>query len=145
MQLALKQSAPANATRWQRLAAQLIRLRLCTTYCHGAVVINGDLYQATAARGVHAIPAGDWEPEKWVLVPFGGPTCDARALQLFASVDGSAYDWWGVMRFVLPALSQRPQAWYCFELASYLKTAERERGLVTPENLFELAARDMDL
>jgi len=127
--LALR-STPAQNTRWLRFCAWVIRIRLCSQWCHAGVVINGVLYQSNATRGLHATE--DWNPENWTLIDLG-PARDEQALALFDVHEDAPYDWLGVLGFALPVRGER-RAMYCFEWCAVALGAPRARWQ-TPERL----------
>jgi len=133
MKLALRKNAPDGASAAQRFACAAIRARLVSQYCHGGIVIDGDLYHANAAHGLHKVPAGEWEPEKWDL--FDVPNSnDLHAIWLFLKHEGAHYDWIGLLAFV--GLRAGRDDWmYCFEWCWLAMTGRAPQGRVTPEML----------
>jgi hypothetical protein len=131
MKLALRHALPADAPRAARFGAAVIRTRLVSAYAHGAIVIGDTLYHSNAQRGVHAEPFVD--DGGWLLVDLGTEH-DARALALFALVEGAAYDWVSLLAFVVPGVTDS-QRWYCFELCWLLMTGTAPRERVTAEML----------
>ena len=134
MKLALRHALPADAPRAARFGAAVIRTRLVSAYAHGAIVIGDTLYHSNAQRGVHAEPFVD--DGGWLLVDLGTEH-DARALALFALVEGAAYDWVSLLAFVVPVVTDS-QRWYCFELCWLLMTGTAPRDRVTGEALLVL-------
>lgn len=88
MLLALKKSAPSNATLKDRFTAWIIKARLVSQYCHGAIVVNGDLYQSNSEHGLHQVKRGDWTPERWDFFSVGGD--DAVVLRAYEQYRGAA-------------------------------------------------------
>lgn len=84
MLLALRETAPENASAWKRFVCWVIRARLASRYSHGGIVINGTLYHITASHGAHSLPLEQWSPERWSLFDVGGD--DEAALALFSRV-----------------------------------------------------------
>jgi len=129
MKLALRSTAATN-NWWLRFCAWLTRARLCSQWCHGAIVIDGLLYQANTARGLHC--TADWNPAHWTLIDIG--KChEKRALAIFEARDGAPYDWLGVLGFALPVRGDR-RALYCFEWCAIAIGAPPARWQ-TPERL----------
>ena len=129
MKLALR-STPATPTRWLRFCAWVTRARLCSQWCHGAIVIGETLYQSNTAHGLHGTT--DWTPAHWTLIDLG-PERDKRALAIFEAREGAPYDWLGVLGFALPVRGERGKL-YCFEWCALALGAPRARWQ-TPERL----------
>lgn len=139
MKLALRRSAPKDATAWQAFACWVIRARLVSDFCHGGIVIDGELYHATAARGLHKLKADEWEHHKWDLIEVD---CDEeRALSLFGSLEGAKYDWVSLLAFVGLNVNNRKKM-YCFEWCWLAMAGEIPDGRVTPENLLILGLKN---
>ena len=137
MQLALRMDAPTNATLPQLISCFAIKARLVSHYCHGGIVIDGRLYHATSARGLHVLDANKWSPTKWVLVDIGTER-DTQALELFQRFEGADYDWFSLLAFVgLPIRDQN--RFYCFEWCWLAMTGEHPTARVTPEQLLLLS------
>ena len=137
MQLALRSTAANGATPVQAFACQVIKARLVSQFCHGAIVINGNLYQATGTRNLHKVPAGQWTPANWLLVDVGTHR-DAAALQLFADNEGMLYDWFSLLAFI-GLHAQDANRVYCFEFCFWVLTGQRPTQRITPEILLHLA------
>jgi hypothetical protein len=131
MKLVLRSTASSNATWFDRLFARLTRWRLCSQWCHGAIVIGDTLYQSNAKNGLHATT--DFEPAKWTLIDLG-PDGDKGALNKFAHFVDAPYDWLGVLGFVIPWLPGQRWRMYCFEWCALAMGAPRARWQ-TPERL----------
>ena len=142
MQLALKKSPASDASRWDRFVAWAIKARLASDYCHGGIVIGGDLYHAQPGTGLCLVKKGDWSPGKWDLIDIPhNHGYDARALERFQSFRGTAYDWYSLLSFVgVPARHQN--RFYCFEWCWLSITEELPTGRVTPERLLAEVLRN---
>jgi len=137
MLLALKKTAQTDATLLQRLSAWAIKARLVSQYSHGAVVINGDLYQMTSSKGMHKLDAGAWTPSSWDIYDVGGD--DFEALALFEQYKGAAYAWLRLLTFVgLPQISDITKM-YCFEVCYLMRWQKISTERMTPEILLALA------
>ena len=133
MQLALKKSPASGASRWDRFVAWAIKARLASDYCHGGIVIGGDLYHAQPGTGLCLVKKGDWSPKRWLLVDVPGGN-DATALALFKRFAGARYDWLSLLAFV--GLPIRDHArFYCFEWCYLAITEEPPEERITPERL----------
>lgn len=135
MQLALRRDAPTNATQLQEAACWTIRARLVSEFCHGGIVIDGVLYHATAARGLHSMQPSEWTTDNWLLMDVGGD--DAAALALFDKHKGAQYDWIGLLAFV-GFRAGRDDWMYCFEWCYLAITGNNPVGRVTVEKLLLL-------
>lgn len=150
MKLALRKDAPAGATLWQRFTCWVIKARLASQYCHGGIVIDGTLYHITSADGPHTLGPGQWSPERWVLIDFGGD--DALAKVRFYDATNhpqgpvkrwvwhavKGYDWVSLLAFA--GITARVR-WlhYCFELVWFMRTGQAPKFRVTPEMLILLS------
>lgn len=148
MLIALRRDAATNANALQRIFSALIKVRLVSQYCHGGMVIDGTLYQITAAHGLQEIGPGAWTPSRWRLIDIGGD--DADALAEWHRIKTPPAGWRGVVwrllkgydHFGLLAFVGVPNtvAWlnYCFEVC-WRMAGHRVTGRVTPEMLIDLA------
>ena len=137
MLLALRHTQPASAPASSRAGSALICARLVTQYAHAGIVINGDLYHSNASHGVHVERSADLSGH--TLIDLGGEH-DARALALFAEVEGRSYDWVSLGAFIVPGVTDS-QRWYCFELAWLLMTGTAPKERITAETLMTEALR----
>lgn len=139
MQLALKKTASSNATLLQRLCAAAIRWRLVSQYCHGGIVINGEMYHATALAGLHK---SAFEPSKWQLYELGN-TYDAYVLRQFSRFKDAPYDKWGILGFELPFNFGKKDSFYCFEWCNFAMLGDRRTVRVTAELLLTRLLNDV--
>ncbi len=136
MQLALRKTAPNDASLWQRFACWAIKARLASQYCHGGIVIDGRLYHATSARGLHSLEAHEWTPERWWLIDLGDGR-DDDAFGLFEKHVGAEYDWVSLLAFVgIPARDVK--RFYSFEWCLAAMTGEVPTDRVTAEKLLSI-------
>ena len=137
MQLALKRTPASNATRWQRTFAALTKWRLCSNYSHGGIVIDGRLFHATATNGLTSQPFDIAAASAgWDFVDLGQGN-DAAVKALFEQRQGTKYDWFGLLAFVLPWRAD-DSLLYCFEFCA-LAMGLPINGRVTPEMLLRAA------
>jgi hypothetical protein len=54
-----------------------------------------------------------FNPERWDL--YEVKIDELAALNWFDEHQGQNYDWWGIVRFVLPFVPHRKGHWFCFE------------------------------
>ncbi len=132
MKLALRKGPPANATIWQSIACWVIKARLASRYCHGGIVIDGNLYHSTSALGLHKLRAGDWTPKNWDLIDIDADADAAK--HLFTMHIGAKYDWLSLLAFVGISARDRERM-YCFEWCWMAITGEAPTFRVTPEIL----------
>ena len=144
MKLALRKDAPTGASTSQKFFCWTIQTRLVSMYSHGGIVIDGDLYHITAARGWEKIQAGDWSPEKWNLTDFIGDKEKVKELFRLKSQPPKnkfkaliwklckGYDWFGLLAFTGPRIRV---SWldYCFEWIYLAITGNAPKGRITPE------------
>lgn len=145
--LAFRRDAPTGANWLQRLFCWAIKTRLVSQYCHGGIVIDGALHHITAAGGFEVCNPGEWSPERWDLVPDHGADPDIAAARFYELAAPNIKGWrlrvWRIVKgydyFSLLAFVGLPMrvSWlvYCFELMRYMRTGEKPRGRVTPEQL----------
>jgi hypothetical protein len=137
MKLALRATASSSATWLDRLFACLTRWRLCSQWCHGAIVIGDCMYQANAQNGLHVTT--DFDPARWTLIDLG-PQRDELARRVFQARDGTGYDWLGVLGFALPWVRGQRRKMYCFEWCAMAMGVSPHRWM-TPERLLTHALR----
>ncbi|MFV0680314.1 hypothetical protein [Ottowia sp.] len=128
----MRATPSASATRPQRWFSALTRWRLCSQWCHGGVVLDGDLLHSNRAHGLHRVPAADWEPHKWHLIDLGSAR-DAQVATLFDVWEGTAYDVLGVLGFALPIGGDQHRL-YCFEWCALAMGIPHAQWM-TPERL----------
>lgn len=128
--LALRKTAASNATIWQRIFAALTRWRLCSNYCHGGIVCDGQMYHMTYANGLHI---SDFDQVKWDLYEL--PDCYSRRLyDLFSQYKQVKYDWFSLLGFVLPWRITDSRRMYCFEWCARVMGLPINKR-ITPEDL----------
>lgn len=138
MLLALKKTPSSNATWLDRLTSWVIKMRLVSHYSHGAVVVDGHLYQSTPRHGLHVIMAGEWSPERWDL--YEVPADDASVLHAYAQLKDADYDWWSLLAFVGLRVRDASRL-YCFEWCWIAQTGQSPTSRITPEMLLSDALR----
>jgi uncharacterized protein YycO len=143
--LALRKTHADGASWLARVASWATKARLVSQYCHAGMVVDGELSHATPAHGLHAVAAGDWQPDKWVMIDCGN-ALDHRVRWALPRIVGAPYDWFSLLAFVgLRTRSRR--CLYCFEWCWYCLTGELPTLRITPEMLiekaYELKLKDM--
>lgn len=149
MFLALRKGAPEGASSWQRFVCWVIRARLVSQWCHGGIVIDGNLYHSTFERGPHILKACEWAPMHWDLVDIGGDDLQAkRVFEAACQPPAGRWQklWWRITKgydtfslFAFVGASFRV-AWlhYCFELCYRMRTGRKPIERITPETLLYL-------
>lgn len=139
MKLALRRDASIDATTLQKIACSLVRARLVSSFCHGGIVINNNLYHATSLNGLCKVNEGEWSPSRWDLFDLG---CDGdgAALDLFEKNKGMSYDWFSLLAFVGFRAVDTSRV-YCFEWSYWAITGTPPMLRVTPEDLILLAQK----
>jgi hypothetical protein len=133
MQLAFRRNASERSNITGRIFNAATRARLVSEYCHGGLVIDGNLYHATFNDGLHCVEAGQWEPEKWELIDIGDAR-DAQALALFAKHKGAKYDAFSLLCFVGLRIHD-DNRFYCFEWMMFVLDPENVTDRATPEKI----------
>lgn len=129
--LALRKTPPPGLL--QGLFTKLTMARLVTQYPHAGIVIDGTLYHATLADGVHAAP---FDPAGWDVFKIRIP--QELLLERFNSVKGAKYDWFSLLAFVLPFRVSMGQWFYCYELVYFMMTGNVPSKRITPEELLRI-------
>lgn len=143
--LALRSGAPKNSGSRARFVCGAIKARLVSKFCHGGIVVDGNLLHATSAKGLHQVNRGDWTPSRWDLYELDAtPGERQRILSTFSAHEGAKYDWFSLLAFV--GLFVRDSSrFYCFEWCSFAITGRSPRKRVTPERclleVIEVAGR----
>lgn len=127
--LALRHTSPQGLL--QGWFAQLTKTRLVTKYPHSGIVIDGLLYQATLKNGVHSTK---FDPAGWDLFKLD-EAAKAEMLTRFTQVEGSRYDWFSLLAFVVPFRVAVAKWFYCYELCSFMLDGNTPNQRVTPEIL----------
>jgi hypothetical protein len=140
MKLALRRDAASDATALQAFACKVIKARLVSQFCHGAIVVGDNLYHATGTHGLHMLTKDQWNPEKWFLIDLGEKQ-DARVINLFEQIKGMPYDWFSLLAFA--GLNAKDgNKLYCFEWCWWCIHGAPPDTRVTPEMLI-LEATDV--
>lgn len=140
MHLALKRTPASDATRLQRACCTAIKVRLVSQYCHGGIVIDGWLYHATAEEGLGREPFDMAKAnDGWDFFDLGSER-DTEALFVYSVLEGTGYDWFSLLAFVLPGRISDARRLYCFEWCALAMGLE-PYGRVTPEILLATAVR----
>ena len=136
MLLALRPGPAADAGVIRRLGVRYIKWHLHSDFCHGGIVLDGQMLHVNMPRGLHA---SDYTRARWLLVDLG-PRRDELVRDMFRRLEGAKYDYFSELAFVLPASFTDAKRLYCFEwCALCLGVSDRQR--CTPEYLLLQALR----
>lgn len=91
-------------------------IRTLSKYSHAELVIDRVCYTSSVRDGgvrakVIDLTDGHWDVREVSEVWDNKEV----ALQWFKEHDGLPYDWWGIVRFVLPFVKQKDGEWFCSE------------------------------
>lgn len=113
--------------RSKGLASWIIRTFTMSRWNHGAIEIDGVVWQATASKGVHVVDLETLAHHYHDIecVPVEVPNKQAAKDFLRAQL-GKPYDWGAVLGMFFRADWHDSESWYCFELiAGALEKGER--------------------
>jgi hypothetical protein len=133
VKLALKHAPPKGF--FKRLFHWLTAARLVTRYPHAGIVIDGKLMHTNLSNGLHS---ERFLPEGWDL--FEVADADGLTLLRFRDFEGTPYDVFGLLAFVLPWNVSDSSRMYCYEWCWLAITGVNPRRRVTPEDLLALVA-----
>lgn len=133
MKLALKHAPPKGF--WKRLFHEATKWRLVTRYPHGGIVIGDQLLHSNLSRGLHS---ETFLPEGWDLFDAHGD--EDEVWLLFKRYEGTPYDWFGLLAFVLPWRVSDSSRIYCFKWQLMALTGRVSRDRVVAEDLLALVA-----
>ena len=133
MKLALKHAPPKGF--FKRAFHNVTKWRLVTRYPHGGIVIGDQILHTTLSKGLHA---ETFLPEGWDLFDANGD--EAEVWLLFKELEGTPYDWFSLLAFVLPWRVSDRNRMYCYEWQLLALTGRFSRERVVPENLLALTS-----
>ena len=119
---------------WPGVFSRLTRWRLHTTFPHAGIVVDGVLFHATFADGLHVM---DFKDDGWQLYPI--ELTQDRVWEIYYQHKGARYDWFSLLAFVLPWRVSVRRWLYCYEWAFLAMTGAAPGIRVTPEILLDLA------
>ena len=133
MYLALKHAPPRGF--FKRAFHGLTAARLLTRYPHAGIVIADQLLHSNLSRGLHI---ETFEPTGWDLFEVPNP---GNVAKLFAQYEGTKYDWFSLLAFVLPWNVRDGARLYCYEWCWLAMTGENPARRITPEDLLVLTSK----
>jgi len=133
--LAMKYAAPSGFIRG--LFHRITRVRLLTAYPHSGIVRDGMLMHTNLDNGLHIVP---FDPAGWELYEIPShPKHD----DLFDQYEGTKYDWFSLLAFVLPWNVRDGSRMYCYEWSWLYMTGQNPNERITPEMLLAQAYRSI--
>lgn len=104
--------------RNNKIGSLAIRLHNWSKWSHCGVIVNNEVIEATASKGVVSSTIEDFKERypthKIIEVPHKGDYQRKLKEQL-----GKPYDWGAIFKFVLRGDWSDINKWFCFELAAY--------------------------
>jgi len=134
MKLALKYAPPKGF--FKRLFHWLTSVRLVTRYPHAGIVIGDQLMHSNLSNGLHI---ETFDPVGWDVFDLGDASELAR--MRFRDFEGTRYDVFGLLAFILPWNVSDSSRMYCYEWCWLAITGLQPRSRVTPEDLLALIAQ----
>ena len=115
MQIALYKGPTGSSIR-HFISHWAIRIWTWSKYSHAELVIDGICYSSSVRDGGVRAKRINLDSGKWDVFDVPATQEDMEyALAWFAENRGSAYDWLGIKRFVVPFVRHDPDKWFCFE------------------------------
>lgn len=129
VQLALYKGPPSTDDIVHVITHYAIIIRSLKRFSHCELVIDGICHSSSARDGGVRKKTIDLTDGKWVIIDL--PKADAEyALEQFRLTEGNKYDWFGIIRFILPFVKQKDNQEFCSEIVG------RMLGYNPPEDLF---------
>lgn len=104
--------------RSNKIGSLAIRLHNWSNWSHCGVIVNNEVIEATASKGVIASTLEDFKERypthKLIEVPHRGDYQRRLKEQL-----GKSYDWGAIFKFVFRGDWSDTDKWFCYELAAY--------------------------
>lgn len=95
----------------------LIRFWTRSNYSHCEILFPDEVMFSADAWTNRVRYTHYFDKANWDFVPIDVPEGSVWALREWCNARvGKEYDWWGVVRFVLPFVKQDPTKWFCSEL-----------------------------
>jgi hypothetical protein len=127
---------------WKDPAKLIAHIAICvrtlSKYSHAELVIDRVCYSSSARdKGVRGkvidLTNGHWDVRE-VHEFWDGPEAQANAFKWFEAYNDVPYDWWGVIRFALPFVKQKPDQWFCSEAVAAALGHQKPESF-SPEDL----------
>lgn len=112
----------------------LICLVTRSQYSHCELVIDGMCYTSSVNDGGVRAKYLNLESGHWDVLDVSGDKAAAKAW--FDARMGKAYDWVGVMRFLIPFMSKNADQWFCSEAVAE-SLGIPDAYTYTPEMLYQ--------
>ena len=121
---------------WQKVGHWATCVWTQSKYSHCEIEVDGVCYSSSARDGGVRAKEIDLGSGRWDVFDWPDDSAAERVHELFNATAGSAYDWAGVLRFILPVLPRRRWSWFCSEWCSLpLGFGEPQ---IPPQVLYEL-------
>lgn len=123
VQIALYKGPPVNDIL-HSISHYSVRLRTWSKYSHAELVIDGWAYSSSVRdKGVRRKKI-DFNPERWDLIDIDPKRVNVDyALAFFLRWQDSDYDWWNIIRYILPFVPQKQDQFVCFEFVAAMLNA----------------------
>ena len=127
--MAFRKTPPTDPTLFQEVACSLTKARLVSQYCHGGMVVNGELLHVNTKYGLFK---EGFTESNWDI--FEVKANKQFILDLFDMYKGTPYDWFSLIAFVGLSASDSDKL-YCYEWMYLCLTGKNPSFRVTPEIL----------
>lgn len=135
MKIALYKGPPSfNKDPIHWLTHYAILIRTMGKYSHTELLIDGNCYSSSARDGGVRSKKIDLRSGKWDVVEVNGD--EQKALAFMIEHLGNPYDWWGIVRFIVPFVPQKDGQYFCFEIVAAALKAAGELQDIEPHNIF---------
>jgi hypothetical protein len=123
MKIALYKGPPSikkDFVHW--ISHWAICARSFSKYSHVELVIDGQCYSSSSRDGGVRSKIIDLNSGKWDVVDVEGD--EQFALAYMIERLGNSYDWWGIVRFIIPFVPQKNGQEFCSEIVAGALGAE---------------------
>lgn len=116
IQIALYKGPPKSSDILHVITHNAIKLRTWSKYSHAELVIDGWAYSSSVRdRGVRRKQI-EFDPLKWDIIEIDPSVVNLDyAMHFFLLFEGSEYDWWNILRYILPFVKHKDNKFVCFE------------------------------
>lgn len=116
IQLAFYKGPPKSDDLVHVVTHNAIKLRTWSKYSHAELVIDDWSYSSSVRdKGVRRKRI-KFDPTRWDIIDIDPSRINASyALNFFFMFEDSEYDWWNILRYVLPFIKHKQNKFVCFE------------------------------
>lgn len=139
IQVAFYKGPPKSSDILHVITHNAIKLRTWSKYSHAELVIDGWAYSSSVRdRGVRRKQI-EFDTSKWDIIDIDPSAVNLNyAMHFFLLFEGSKYDWWNIVRYVLPFVKHKKNKFVCFEfIGAMLNFAGYQR--LDADDLYEWA------